>query len=40
MATGNSPGTDHAVRVQLGISEVFGEVKPADKLALVERLQI
>ena len=31
--------TAHAVAARLGIDEVYGEVKPADKLALVERLQ-
>jgi Cu+-exporting ATPase len=39
MATGDGLTTAHAVGRQLGITEVFGEVKPADKLALVERLQ-
>lgn len=31
--------TARAVGLRLGIDEVYGEVKPADKLALVERLQ-
>jgi P-type Cu+ transporter len=39
MATGDGLTTARAVGQQLGITEVFGEVKPADKLALVERLQ-
>ena len=39
MATGDGLTTARAVGGQLGITEVFGEVKPADKLALVERLQ-
>ncbi len=39
MATGDGDTTARAVGQRLGISEVHGEVKPADKLALVERLQ-
>ena len=39
MATGDGPTTAGAVAARLGIDEVHGEVKPADKLALVERLQ-
>lgn len=39
MATGDGETTARAVGQRLGISEVHGEVKPADKLALVERLQ-
>jgi len=39
MATGDGETTAKAVGVRLGIDEVHGEVKPADKLALVERLQ-
>ena len=39
MATGDGVTTAQAVAKRLGIEEVHGEVKPADKLALVERLQ-
>jgi len=39
MATGDGLTTAHAVGARLGIEEVYGEVKPADKLALVDRLQ-
>ena len=39
MATGDGLTTAKAVGTKLGIDEVHGEVKPADKLALVERLQ-
>jgi Cu+-exporting ATPase len=39
MATGDGETTARAVGKRLGIDEVHGEVKPADKLALVERLQ-
>jgi P-type Cu+ transporter len=39
MATGDGLTTARAVAQRLGIDEVHGEVKPADKLRLVERLQ-
>ncbi len=39
MATGDGLTTAKAVGTRLGIDEVHGEVKPADKLALVDRLQ-
>ncbi|MFC0132969.1 copper-translocating P-type ATPase [Massilia eurypsychrophila] len=39
MATGDGETTANAVAKRLGITEVYGEVKPRDKLALVERLQ-
>ncbi|MDI3509871.1 MAG: P-type Cu+ transporter [Betaproteobacteria bacterium] len=39
MATGDGQTTAHAVGQRLGIDEVHGEVQPADKLRLVERLQ-
>lgn len=39
MATGDGVTTAQAVAQRLGIDEVHGEVKPADKLALVESLQ-
>ncbi len=39
MATGDGLTTARAVGTRLNIDEVYGEVKPADKLALVERLQ-
>ncbi len=39
MATGDGLTTARAVGQRLGIDEVYGEVKPADKLALVERFQ-
>jgi Cu+-exporting ATPase len=39
MASGDSTATARAVAGPLGISEVHGEVKPADKLALVAKLQ-
>ncbi|MGQ0699469.1 MAG: heavy metal translocating P-type ATPase [Panacagrimonas sp.] len=39
MATGDGVTTAKAVAARLGIDEVHGEVKPADKLALVDRLQ-
>ena len=39
MATGDGLTTARAVGQRLGIEEVHGEVKPADKLRLVEQLQ-
>ena len=39
MATGDGLTTARAVAQRLGIDEVHGEVKPADKLVLVEELQ-
>jgi Cu+-exporting ATPase len=39
MATGDGQTTAKAVGARLGIEEVHGEVKPADKLLLIERLQ-
>ena len=39
MATGDGLTTAKAVALRLGIDEVHGEVKPADKLALVDKLQ-
>ena len=39
MATGDGLTTAQAVADRLGIDEVHGEVKPADKLILVEKLQ-
>lgn len=39
MATGDGVSTAKAVAEQLGIDEVHGEVKPADKLDLVGKLQ-
>ncbi len=39
MATGDGLTTAKAVAAKLGITEVQGEVKPADKLALVDKLQ-
>jgi P-type Cu+ transporter len=39
MATGDGLTTARAVGQRLGITEVHGEVKPADKLRLVEQLQ-
>lgn len=39
MASGDSIATARAVAGPLGIDEVHGEVKPADKLALVAKLQ-
>jgi Cu+-exporting ATPase len=39
MATGDGVTTAKSVATKLGISEVYGEVKPQDKLQLVERLQ-
>ncbi len=40
MATGDGVTTAKAVAAKLGIEEVHGEASPADKLALVERLQL
>jgi Cu+-exporting ATPase len=39
MATGDGLTTARSVAARLGIDEVHGEVKPADKLALVKTLQ-
>ena len=39
MATGDGLTTAKAIAARLGIDEFHGEVKPADKLALVEELQ-
>ncbi len=39
MATGDGLTTARSVAARLGIDEVYGEVKPQDKLQLVERLQ-
>jgi Cu+-exporting ATPase len=39
MATGDGLTTAQAVGKRLGIDEVHGEVKPADKLTLIEKLQ-
>ena len=39
MATGDGLTTAKTVATKLGIDEVHGEVKPADKLALVSKLQ-
>ena len=39
MATGDGLATAQAVGRKLGISEIRGEVRPADKLRLVEKLQ-
>ncbi len=39
MATGDGLTTAKAIGTRLGIDEVYGEVKPADKLALVDKLQ-
>lgn len=39
MATGDGLTTAKAIAVRLGIDEVHGGVQPADKLALVKRLQ-
>ncbi|MBW0171040.1 MAG: cadmium-translocating P-type ATPase [Hydrogenophaga sp.] len=40
MATGDGLTTARSVGQRLGIDEVHGEVKPADKLKLVEKLQV
>jgi len=39
MASGDGLSTSRTVGRQLGINEVYGEVTPAEKLALVEKLQ-
>jgi Cu+-exporting ATPase len=39
MASGDHQLAAETIGARLGISEVYGSVKPADKLALVERLQ-
>jgi Cu+-exporting ATPase len=39
MATGDGVTTANSVGKRLGITEVYGEVKPQDKLLLVEKLQ-
>jgi Cu+-exporting ATPase len=39
MATGDGHTTAKSVAAKLGIPEAYGEVKPQDKLALVEKLQ-
>jgi P-type Cu+ transporter len=39
MATGDGLATARHVAAQLGIDQVHGEVRPADKVALVERLR-
>ena len=39
MASGDATATARAVAHRLGIDEVHGEVRPADKLALIARLQ-
>lgn len=39
MATGDGLTTARSVGARLGISEIYGEVKPEDKLNLVSRLQ-
>ena len=39
MASGDHQLAAETIGTRLGISEVYGNVKPADKLALVERLQ-
>jgi Cu+-exporting ATPase len=39
MATGDGPTTAQAVARQLGIEEVYGEVRPKDKAQLVARLK-
>ncbi|HYD95989.1 MAG TPA: copper-translocating P-type ATPase [Noviherbaspirillum sp.] len=39
MATGDGVTTARSVARRLGIAQVYGEVKPQDKLQLVERLQ-
>ncbi len=39
MATGDGVSTARSVAEKLGIEEFYGEVKPADKLKLIEKLQ-
>jgi Cu+-exporting ATPase len=39
MASGDGATTARAVAAKLGIDEAYGEVKPADKLELVDKLQ-
>lgn len=39
MATGDGLTTAKSVAARLGIDEVYGEVRPTDKLTLIERLQ-
>ena len=39
MATGDGLTTARSVGIKLGITEVYAEIKPADKLALVDKLQ-
>ncbi|MDR7135738.1 Cu+-exporting ATPase [Lysobacter niastensis] len=39
MATGDGTATAHSVARQLGIDEVHGEVRPRDKVELVQRLR-
>lgn len=39
MATGDAEGTANAVAQTLGIDEVHGEVRPEDKVTLVQRLK-
>ncbi len=39
MATGDGLATAKAVAAKLGITEVHGEVRPADKMRIVEKLQ-
>lgn len=39
MATGDTRGVAEAVAQQLGITEIFAEVLPEDKLAIVEKLK-
>jgi Cu+-exporting ATPase len=38
MATGDAAATAHAVAAATGITEIHGEVRPADKAALIARL--
>jgi Cu+-exporting ATPase len=39
MATGDNPTTAQAVALQLGLDKIHAEVRPEDKLALIEELQ-